>query len=115
MPTFVPPARGILERGLAVEGYGVNYHQCYEANMPFVLRFMIDTDIVGCNWLELPPGSYAVRPRSRQMTSAQYEVDVVYDSVVSHPPEGLYQSVAPVRVLSFDIECQGRKVCSPHR
>lgn len=28
---------------------------------------------------------------------------------VSHPAEGEWQRIAPLRVLSFDIECAGRK------
>lgn len=24
-------------------------------------RFMVDRDIVGCNWIELPPGTYQLR------------------------------------------------------
>lgn len=109
MPNFVPTAKGILERGLAVPGLNTRGFQCYEANVPFVLRFMIDTQVVGCNWIELPPGTYSRRPRSHQASSAQIEVDVVYDSIVSHAPDGDWQRVAPMRVLSFDIECAGRK------
>ena len=110
MPNYVSQARGILERGLAVPGFGTRGYQCYEANVPFVLRFMIDCDVVGCNWIECPPATYSLRPRSRHSSSAQIEVDIVYDSLVSHAPDGEWQRLAPVRVLSFDIECAGRKV-----
>lgn len=34
------------------------YHQIFEAKLPFVLRYMVDHDIVGCNWLQLNPGKY---------------------------------------------------------
>ena len=33
----------------------------YESNMPFALRFMIDKNIVGMNWLKLPAGSFTIR------------------------------------------------------
>jgi len=36
-------------------------------------------------------------------------VDVVYSDVVSHEPKGIWSKLAPLRVLSFDIECQGRQ------
>lgn len=36
-----------------------------------------------------------------------------WSDVVSHPPEGEWQRIAPLRVLSFDIECAGRKGLSP--
>jgi len=109
MPNFVPSARGNLERGLAIPGFGTRAFQCFEANVPFVLRFMIDTNVVGCNWIELPGGTYGLRPRHRHSSAAQIEVDVVFDSMVSHAPDGEWQRIAPMRVLSFDIECAGRK------
>lgn len=34
---------------------------------------------------------------------------MVYSDVVSHAPVGAWSKLAPLRVLSFDIECQGRK------
>lgn len=44
-----------------------------------------------------------------QATLCQLEVDVLWSDVISHPPEGQWQRIAPLRVLSFDIECAGRK------
>lgn len=32
---------------------------------------------------------------------------------MSHPAEGEWQKIAPLRILSFDIECQGRKGVFP--
>lgn len=46
-------------------------------------------------------------------TLCQLEVDVLWSDVISHPPEGQWQRIAPLRVLSFDIECAGRKGLSP--
>lgn len=34
---------------------------------------------------------------------------MLWSDVISHPPEGQWQRIAPLRVLSFDIECAGRK------
>jgi DNA polymerase elongation subunit (family B) len=36
-----------------------------------------------------------------------------WDSFISHAPEGNWQKFAPLRVLSFDIECAGRKGIFP--
>lgn len=35
----------------------------------------------------------------------------MFDKLISHPAtgSGLYSTLAPFRILSFDIECQGRK------
>ncbi|KAH9257816.1 hypothetical protein BASA81_003834 [Batrachochytrium salamandrivorans] len=66
-PTLVATARGILERGFrAAPELGERSLQTYESNVPFVLRFMVDQNIVGCNWLELRPGTYSQRLGAEQ-------------------------------------------------
>jgi len=40
-------------------------------------------------------------------------VECAWDQFVSHVPEGDWLKVAPVRILSFDIECAGRKGIFP--
>lgn len=116
LPNFVPTARNILQNGFEVPGtIPRREYLCYESSTPFVLRFMIDKDIVGCNWLEIPAGSYSVRrdtPSNKDQFSrtslCQAEIDVVFNNIVSHAPEGKWMKQAPFRILSFDIECQGR-------
>jgi len=148
MPGLVPAAKRILEDGFSCPGYPTQPYQCFEANMPFVLRYMIDNDISGCNWLEMPAGTYAVRPgmdtvaaresgssaaavagtpagatlqrggagtgklvpgKAKATSYAQIELDIVFDSIISHAAEGEWQRIAPARILSFDIECASRK------
>lgn len=109
MPTLVPTARRIMENGFSFGGSGHQQYQCFEANMPFVLRYMIDRNIVGCNWLELPAGSYSLRAEDKSQSRCQLEVDVVYDDIISHDTTGVHMGIAPARILSFDIECQGRR------
>ena len=70
---------------------------------------MTDTDVVGCNWVELNPGKYRIRKREEMTSTAQIEVDVRWNEFTSHPPDGDWQKIAPLRILSFDIECAGRK------
>ena len=108
MPTMVPTLKRILEDdGVEMPGNGTVTCPTFESNVPFVLRYMIDADINGSNWLELPAGAYM--RRSPQTTLTQLEVDVVYSDVISHKAEGKWSKLAPLRVLSFDIECMGRK------
>ncbi len=47
------------------------------------------------------------------MTRVQIEVDVSVEHIMSHVPEGEWAKVAPFRILSFDIECAGRKGIFP--
>jgi DNA polymerase delta subunit 1 len=105
--------RSALERGIDIEGVGYRNYQCFEANMPFVLRFLIDRDIPGCCWLEAPANTYSIRSRVEKVSSCQLEIDIVYDSLVAHQPDGPWLRIAPYRILSFDIECAGRKGIFP--
>lgn len=109
MPSYVPKARTMLEAGLTLPGCEFRSYQTYESNVPFILRFMIDQDINGCNWLEAPRGTYSVRSAAQRKSLCQIEIDIVYNNVVSHAPEGKWSKLAPFRILSFDIECMGRK------
>jgi len=76
---------------------------------------MVDCNMMGCSWVELPAGKYQVRHSagkttvSGQRSRCQIEVDVAWNELVSYPCEGHWLKIAPVRILSFDIECAGRK------
>ena len=47
------------------------------------------------------------------MTKCQIELDVSWEAFISHPADGDWQKIAPLRILSFDIECQGRRGVFP--
>lgn len=40
---------------------------------------------------------------------SQIEVDVSFDDILARKSEGEWNKIAPIRILSMDIECQGRK------
>lgn len=69
----------------------------------------MDTGLVGCSWVELPAGQWTMRPARDHVSRCQIEADVSWERLVSHAPEGEWAKVAPFRILSFDIECAGRK------
>ncbi|CAE6417480.1 unnamed protein product [Rhizoctonia solani] len=85
----------------------------YESNMPFELRFMVDREIVGMNWVEAPAGTYELRSNTQKISNCQIELNIRYDLIKSYPAEGEWSKVAPLRILSFDIECAGRKGIFP--
>jgi DNA polymerase delta subunit 1 len=87
--------------------------QTFESNIDFEIRFMVDTKVVGCNWIELPKGTYTIRPPNQMESRSQIEVDIAYNKFKSYEPEGQWSRIAPLRVLSFDIECAGRKGVFP--
>ncbi|XP_065673456.1 DNA polymerase delta catalytic subunit isoform X2 [Hydra vulgaris] len=108
---LIAPAKRILEGGLSIFGPGGCH--TFESNIDFEVRFMVDTNTYGCNWIELPKGSYQVRKGSSIKSRCQIEVDVAFDKFISHEPEGQWDKIAPIRILSFDIECAGRKGIFP--
>ena len=109
VPNFVSKCRTIIERGLNISGLGTRAFETFESNVLFILRFMIDCKIVGGNWLEFPKGSYSVRQPSNKVTYSQVEVDVGFESIISHPAEGEFMDLGKLRILSVDTECVGRK------
>jgi DNA polymerase delta subunit 1 len=109
LPNYVPTAKSALQSGFSFLDYSSQQYHCYEANVPFVLRFMIDNDVSGGNWLEAPAGTYSKRESSQHVSHSQLEIDIYYNSLISHKPDGEWMKIAPFRILSFDIECQGRK------
>ncbi|KAA3486830.1 DNA polymerase delta catalytic subunit [Gossypium australe] len=107
LPTMVATCRGILDRGIQIDGLGMKSFITYESNVLFALRFMIDCNIVGGNWIEIPAGKY--KKTAKNMSYCQLEFDCLYSGLISHAPEGEFSKMAPFRILSFDIECAGRK------
>ncbi|CAI0414266.1 unnamed protein product [Linum tenue] len=107
LPTMVPSCRGILDKGIQIDGLGMKSFMTYESNVGFALRFMVDCGIVGGNWIEVPAGKY--QKAVKNISYCQLEVDCLYSALVSHAPEGEFSKMAPFRILSFDIECAGRK------
>ncbi|CAK9171492.1 unnamed protein product [Ilex paraguariensis] len=111
LPTMVTSCRGILDRGIQIDGLGMKSFMTYESNVLFALRFMIDCNVVGGNWIEVPAGKY--KKTAKNLSYSQLEFDCLYSQLISHVPEGEFSKMAPFRILSFDIECAGRKGLFP--
>nr|BAJ78750.1 DNA polymerase delta catalytic subunit [Oyamia lugubris] len=111
LPRLIAAAKRLLERETVYPKGGVHAYQAFESNIDFDIRFMTDTGLVGCSWVELPPGKWMYH--SQKQTRCQIEVDCSWEKLVPHAPEGEWSKVAPFRILSFDIECAGRKGIFP--
>ncbi|KAJ2904841.1 DNA polymerase delta catalytic subunit [Zalerion maritima] len=114
-PKYIARVRACIERGDAnmngmwkVDGPLMTFD-----NIQYVLRFMIDCHISGMCWVEVPKGKYRVYPDHLRQSSCQIEAEVDYRDLVAHKPEGEWSKMAPLRILSFDIECAGRKGIFP--
>ena len=117
MPTMVPTLKRIMEGGMELPGI-VNdsghtkneVYQPFECNVPFVLRFMIDRNITGAGWLTFPANTYQLKTKETEKKShCQLEVDICYNEIIPRKAEGEWSKIAKLRILSLDIECQGRK------
>ncbi|KAD5961963.1 hypothetical protein E3N88_13436 [Mikania micrantha] len=117
LPSMVANCIGILDKGIQIDGFGMKSFMTYESNVLFVLRFMFDCKIVGGNWIEVPPNKYKTSAKS--LSYSQFEFHCLYPHLSndinnkSHAPEGEFSKMAPFRILSFDIECAGRKGLFP--
>ena len=61
LPKLVAPAKRLLENGITLQSYGFRAFQAYESNIEYEIRAMVDTDVIGCNWIECPAGKYILR------------------------------------------------------
>ncbi|KAI5310841.1 DNA-directed DNA polymerase delta [Ascosphaera atra] len=82
-------------------------------NIQYVLRFMIDTGISGMSWVKVEAGKYRVLPQHERHSNCQIEAVCHYQDLIALPHEGEWAKMAPLRILSFDIECAGRKGIFP--
>ena len=82
-PTDVSKVKSLFELGFMYLNYRFD-PITYESNMPYGLRFMIDTGIFGVSWIELKAGTYHLR-KSKKTSSCQYEVDIQnYNEIECH-------------------------------
>lgn len=113
LPKYISNVKRILESGFDFPGYGMQGYQTFESNIDFEIRFMADLNIIGCNWVEIPSGMYKIRDKKEHISRCQLEIDLQCKDLISHPAEGEWIKIAPLRMLSFDIECAGRKGVFP--
>lgn len=105
--------RGAFERGeISFENFFPQNNVTYD-NINYLLRMMIDCKITGMSWITLPKGAYTLVAPELKVSTCQVECSIDYKDLVSHAPEGEWLKMAPLRIMSFDIECAGRKGVFP--
>ena len=65
------------------------------------------------SWVEVPQGKYVVVPEKDRHSQCQIEASMHYKDLIAHSNDGEWLKMAPLRILSFDIECAGRKGIFP--
>lgn len=62
LPKFIAAAKRILEGGtIGTSKHRPQPYSTFESNVDFEVRFMVDANVVGCSWIELPAGKYKLR------------------------------------------------------
>ncbi|KAK9468645.1 DNA polymerase family B-domain-containing protein [Lipomyces arxii] len=112
-PKHISRIRGAFERAeISFEGMFPMQIQTFD-NIPYILRALVDCKMSGMSWISLPAGKYEVVPKSQKVSAAQLELTIPFEYLVAHQSEGEWLKMAPLRILSFDIECAGRKGIFP--
>ena len=115
-PQYIPKLRTLFEKkNVYYKGFGTNAEKEVETfdNLDYVLRFMVDTGVTGMSWVEVPPLKYNIVPTGDHESTCQIEASVHHEDIIAHNSEGEWAKIAPLRILSFDIECAGRKGIFP--
>ena len=106
----------------AIENGNANYKGLWKAaecgiltfdSIQYILRFMIDTHIAGMSWVSINAGKYHMIPDRDRQSHCQIEAYCHFRDIIAHPIDGEWSKMAPLRILSFDIECAGRKGVFP--
>ena len=90
---MISACKRALEDGFAFSTFPALSYEVYETNIEYNLRFMVDTGVVGCQWIEVPAGTYRVRDAAHKRALCQLEIDVGYESFIAHAPEGEWGKV----------------------
>ena len=85
LPKHIPLMRGILEGD---PFWGGRVFSTFESDILFVMRFMIDADLMGCSWVRFNPGKYVLIPphvgqllpgqKSNRASNCQIEISAWY-------------------------------------
>lgn len=65
------------------------------------------------SWVEAPAQRFKMIDEHLRHSNCQIEAEISYRDLIAHKPEGEWAKMAPLRILSFDIECAGRKGVFP--
>lgn len=65
------------------------------------------------SWVEAPATKFKLIPDRDRQSNCQIEAECSYRDLIAHEPVGEWSKMAPLRVMSFDIECAGRKGIFP--
>ncbi|GKT13698.1 DNA polymerase delta catalytic subunit, partial [Aduncisulcus paluster] len=108
-PKQIPGLRSHFETpGAALTDYisqQPNFAGSLESDILFLQRFLVDNNIVGCGWAKITKSKYFLRSEAQKHSTCQLEIDISCSDIYTLGTEGVYSKLAPMVILSFDIEC----------
>ena len=99
----------ILENGICFENFPFNKYSTYESNIPLVMKFMVDLQIYGMNWVQVDRESC----NTFLVKDTTIYIETKCSSIKSFAPIDEWSMMAPLKILSFDIECVSKKSYFP--
>jgi DNA polymerase delta subunit 1 len=114
-PSFVTRARDILMntpfRWMPAEHQDSSVigeqYKVFEANIPYPLRCMIDTSLLGCSWVTLKAGTYTQSPPQYRDSNCPIEVMTRPADIQAHAPDDVdprWGRAPPMTRATIDIE-----------
>lgn len=105
-PSVMQPLRMLIEKDRLFAGID----RTYESNVSYIMRFMVDFHINGACWIRVRGSSASTHTTKTihvQLQQSDHQVEAM------SPESSEWQHIAPVYILSFDIECAGRRGIFP--
>lgn len=95
--------RYFTKKKIKIDGIDKNpyYYRMYECHIDPILRFVHNTGIKACGWVQLMPNKYSIE--IPKVSSARTQISVI--TQVEHILPDERDDIAPLCVLSFDLEC----------
>ena len=101
-PKNVSFLRDLFEKGYSIGNFRFD-PQTYESKINFPLRFMVDRNVVGMSWVKVEAGKF--RLNKKPISNCQIEAWCNVEDIIPLSIHGEYSKLAPLRILSIDIEC----------
>lgn len=95
-PSSFRSAKIFFENGITIDNTKITF-KIFESNFPFILRFMNDLKLSGMSYMKIK--EYETLSETPLIISTEYTF------IEQLPFDGEYNTIIPLKILSFDIEC----------
>lgn len=64
LPKLIAAVKRLLDREIIMPELNFQDCRCFESNIDFDIRFMVDLKVVGCSWIEIPANTWRMRTKT---------------------------------------------------